>query len=140
MFHGVYDFILMYQDNYVRSVGTDLENSPGASTVLWSLFGLFLLFNILFWHHGRKRVNHLASLLRPNSSEEQSAYVTCSKCGKTYPSDITACPNCNQSTEKTILAQKESNNDNGNQNLHNLNKYYSNHEIERSNKNPHDLS
>ncbi len=140
VFHGIFDFILMYQENYAQSIGKDLENSPGASTVIWSLFAAFLVFNILFWKYGRKRINHLAGLLRPNSSDELPAFIKCSNCGKTYASNINVCPKCNQSTEKTILAIKDSNNDFENQNLHNLNKYSSNHKIERSNKNPYDIS
>ena len=139
IFHGIYDFILMYQENYVLSIGKDLENSPGASTFCWSLFGVFLIFNILFWKQGRKRINHLAGLLRPNSSEELPAFVKCSNCGKTYASNLNVCPKCNQSTEKTILAIKDSNSDFESQNLHNFNQFSSNHGLERSNKNPFDI-
>ena len=100
---------------------------------------VFLVFNILFWKLGRKRINHLAGLLRPNSADELPAFVKCSNCGKTYASNINACPKCNQSTEKTLLALKDSNNDFENQNLHDLNKFSSNHGTERTNKNPYDV-
>ena len=139
LFHGIYDFILMYQDNLQRSVGAENNTTSELSNIGWGLFLVFLFFNFIFWRIGRKRINHLACLLRLNSSEEPSAFVTCSYCGKTYALNINACPNCNQSTEKTILAQNNSNSDSENQNLHKLNKYYSNHETERSNRNPYDL-
>lgn len=134
IFHGIYDFILMYQENYYRSIGNDLENAPDASSFFWGLFVVFLVFNILFWKLGRKRINHLAGLLRPNSADELPAFVKCSNCGKTYATNMDVCPKCNQSTERTILALKDSNNDFENQNLHNLNKFSTNHKIERSNK------
>lgn len=140
IFHGIYDFILMYREYFFISIGKNLENAPGYSTFFWGLFGIFLIFNILFWKQGRKRINHMAGLLRPNSADELPAFVKCSNCGKTYASHINVCPKCNQSTEKTLLALKDSNNDFENQNLHNLNQFSSNHKTERSNKNPYDIS
>lgn len=133
LFHGIYDFILMYQAFSQRSVGAENNATSEMSNIGWGLFLVFLFFNFIFWRYGRKRINHLAYLLRLNSSEEPSAFVTCSYCGKTYALNINACPNCNQLTEKTILAQNNSSSDSSsdseNQNLHKLNKYYSKHDI-----------
>ena len=138
LFHGIYDFILFYNSSYYASIDkTDLTFEtciPGIA-----LFIFFIVFNIQFWKHGRKKIDHMASLLRPNSSEEQSAFITCSVCGKTYASNLNACPGCRQLTEKTLLAQNNRDSDWERQDLHNLNKFTSNRQSESPNKNPFDL-
>lgn len=150
MFHGIFDFIQFYgisfYPNSLNEITWDLKTIlPGLI-----LFIIFLVFNILFWRHSYKRINHLASLLRPNPLDEPSAFITCSFCGKTYESDMDACPNCKQLTYYTLQAQYYSNNNWtdqyyysddywANQDLHNLNSFPPNHEMEPPPRNPNDF-
>ena len=138
LFHGFYDFIVFYFSSF--------SNAPNESsfdlktTVASAIFiNVFLVFNILFWKHCYKRINHMASLLRPNPVDEQSALITCSHCGTTYMSDLYACPNCKQTTYSSALAENNSSNGWTNQDLHNLNRFPSNHEAEPPQRNPHDI-
>lgn len=139
LFHGIYDFILIYSSSF--SANAPDESSFNLKTTVASaiFINVFLAFNILFWKHCYKRINHLASLLRPNSFDEQSALITCSHCGTTYMSDLSACPNCKQTTYSSALAENNSSNGWTNQDLHNLNRFPSNHEAEPPQRNPHDI-
>ena len=138
LFHGIFDFILFYNSSYYASMNNETNNSDSLFFPGGALFLLFIFFNIKFWKFGRKRINHMAGLLSPNSKDEPSAFITCSHCGTSYMSDLKACPHCNQLTENTILAQKRLENDLANQNLHGLNRFSSNHDSD-SPKNPFDF-
>ena len=138
LFHGLFDFILFYfyPDLTKDSNDLDLAIQKFAASVFFAI--LFLVFNILFWKFCYKRICHMANLLTPNPQDEQSALIKCSHCGTTYTSDLYACPNCKQLTSATLLAQNAPNNDLENQDLHNLNSFPSNHEVDSSPKNPYE--
>ncbi len=106
LFHGIYDFILFYQ-SYSCSQTDETQLTSEAVAPGAILFIMFLVFNIVFWKIGGKRIKHFASLLQPDSKNEQEAFVTCSFCGNTYESHIPSCPNCKQLTEKSIQDQNE---------------------------------
>ncbi len=138
LFHGIYDFIVFYSGSF-NATPNDTNLTIGTALPSSVFIFIFLVFNILFWKHCYKRIQHMASLLRPNHLDEPSAMVTCAHCGTTYLSDLDACPNCKMLT--AISAQNQNNPDSSwmSQYLHDHNSFSSNHECERPPRDPHDL-
>lgn len=134
LFHGIFDFILFYQTAYYYNLGNEKEIADQPIAPALVLFIIFVIFNIIFWKFGRKRIKRLADLLRPNPKDEIPVYITCSSCGTSYSSEQNACPKCNQLAEKSLQDQKDA----LNQNLHNINEFLSNQDAS-SPKNPFDM-
>lgn len=139
LFHGIYDFILFYQSALNANANQDAEWSFETCVTNIVLFVIFLIFNIVFWRIGCRRIGHLANLLQPDSRFEPDAFITCSCCGKTYESDLLNCPCCNQLTEQSFRDQESANFNPQYQQLHTFNNFYANHDTQFPNRNPYDM-
>lgn len=139
LFHGIYDFILFYMSSLNANVNQNAEWTVENNIPSVVLFAIFLIFNVVFWRIGCRRISHLANLLQPDSRFEPDAFITCSCCGKTYESDLLFCPCCNQLTEQSFRDQEAANFNPQNQQLHYFNNFYSNHNTQFPNRNPYDM-
>ena len=139
LFHGIYDFILFYQSSLSANANQDAEWTIENNSLSIVLFLVFLIFNIVFWRIGCRRISHLSNLLQPDSRFEPDAFITCSCCGKTYESDLLVCPRCKQLTEQSFRDKEAANFNMQNQQLHYFNNYTSNHNTQFPNRNPYDM-
>lgn len=142
MFHGIYDFILFYLGSLNANVNQNEELSVDGAISSVVLVVIFLIFNVIFWKIGSRRIGHMSNLLQPDSKFESDAFVKCSRCGKTYESDLISCPQCKQLTEQSFRNLEGTGfnqQDQQTQQLHDFNNFYSNHDAQFSNRNPFDM-
>lgn len=139
LFHGIYDFILFYINAVNTNANQDADLAVDNGFLTLALFVAFLVFNVIFWKIGYRRIGHLANLLQPDSRFETDAFITCSNCGKTYESDLISCPQCKQLTAQSVRDQEATKFNEQNQQLHDFNYFNSNHDIQMPNKDPYDI-
>lgn len=136
LFHGIYDFILFY----IKALSSNATpDSPQTNFIILVLFVIFLIFNIVFWRIGSRRIKHMANLLRQDPSQEPDAFIMCSNCGKTYESDLLYCPECHKLTSQSRRENEAENFNSQNQQLHDFNNFSSNHDAQGPNKNSFDM-